>query len=209
MVEQKSLRYRNITISGLPGAGSSTLGKGLKKILDWEYFAGGDFMRQYAVKQGLFDKGVPLHHGAAVYGDEFDKKVDYGMRQSLQEEEGRILDAWLSGFMAQEIKGVLKVLVFCSNDGIRVDRIVNRDRVGVEEAKEHVFTRERENLSKWSRMYKKEWEKWVPKSLQSARRGEWLDFYHPDLYDLAIDTYAYDREASLKQVLDKMGFKET
>lgn len=207
MMDPKSLRYSNITISGLPGAGSSTLGRGLEKRLGWKYFGGGDFMREYAVKKGLFDKGVPLHHSATVYGDEFDKEVDYGVRKSLQKESGRILDAWLSGFMALKLKRVLKVVVYCQNDDLRVDRLVNRDGVSVEAAKEHIFKREEENLSKWSRLYKKEWEEWVPEKLQAARQGEWLDFYNPELYDLAIDTYSHDRQVSLKLVLDKLRIK--
>ena len=193
------MEYRNVTISGLPGAGSSTLGKGLADKLRWEYFSGGDFMRAYAIKNGLFDKKAKVHHPATVYGDEFDRKVDYGMRQTLQKEQGKVIDSWLSGFVAQGLTGVLKVLLYCSSDGVRVDRIVNRDKVSVDEAKIHIFDRERQNLSKWSRLYQKEWQEWVG--------GGKVDFYNPKLYDLTIDTYANDREATLKKVLNKLGYK--
>ncbi len=205
MVEPNSLKYKNITISGLPGAGSSTLGKGLAEKLGWEYFSGGDFMRKYAIEKGVFDKSSPVHHKATVYEDEFDKKVDYGMRESLEKDEGRILDSWLSGFMAQEVKKTLKVLVYCENDDIRVDRVVNRDKVSVEEAKNHIFEREEENLKKWTRMYKDEWEKWVLRKIKIAKVKDCFDFYHKDLYDLSIDTYSHDREEALKIVLKELG----
>lgn len=207
MVDPDKLKYKNITISGLPGAGSSTLGRGLAKVLGWEYFSGGDFMRAYAVENGLFDAKSAVHHKATVYGDEFDKQVDFGMRDWLKKKQAKILESWLSGFVAQGIKGTLKVLIFCSEDRIRVDRLVNRDGVSVEEAKEHIFTREEENLKKWTRLYKKQWQEWVKKEYQGARRGEWLDFYQPKLYDLAIDTLSHDRKAVLNTVLEKLGYK--
>ena len=197
-------RFRNITIAGLPGAGSSTLGVNLAKTLGWEYFSGGDFMRAYAIEKGLFDKSNKMHHPATVYSDEFDREVDYRMRERLSKDNGLIIDSWLSGFLAQEIGGALKVLMVCGDDAVRVDRIVNRDSVSVEVAKTHIFQREEQNLSKWTRMYQKEWQEWVPKKWQGVRRGQFLDFYHPGLYDLVIDTYSHDREATLNLVLKKL-----
>jgi len=208
MVEPKSLKFKNITVSGLPGAGSSTLSLGLKRKLGWKYFAGGDFMRKHAIKKGLLDEKTKVHHNAAVYDDEFDRKIDYEMREKLEKEEGNILDSWLSGFVAQGLKEVLKVVVFCSKNSIRVDRLVNRDGVTVEEAKKHIFNREEKNLQKWTRMYKQEWQRWVDKEKQDLRRGEYLAFYHPSLYDLAIDTYSTNREEALRLVLEKLGVKD-
>ena len=99
MTKTKQLKYKNVTISGLPGAGSSTLGKALARVLGWEYFSGGDFMRVYAVEQGLFDGKNKAHHDAMVYSDDFDRRVDFGMRETVQKKSGKILDSWLSGFM--------------------------------------------------------------------------------------------------------------
>jgi len=191
-----SAKFRNITIAGLPGAGSSTLGINLAKALGWEYFSGGDFMRSYAISKGLFDKNNKMHHPATVYSDDFDREVDYSMRERLKRDRGLIIDSWLSGFLAQKIDGVLKVLMVCGDSAVRVDRIVNRDGVSVEVAKNHIFDREKQNLSKWTRMYQKEWRDWVGKAK--------IDFYSPKLYDLVIDTYSHDREATLNLVLKKL-----
>lgn len=193
----KYLMFRNITVAGLPGAGSSTLGLNLAKELGWEYFSGGDFMRAYAVSKGLIDKNNKLHHPATVYGDDFDREVDYSIRERLQKDSRVIIDSWLSGFLAQGIDGVLKILMVCGDDAVRVDRIVNRDGVSVAAAKRHIFEREEKNLNKWNRMYQKEWHDWVG-------NGK-IDFYAPRLYDLVIDTYSHDREATLNLVLKKLG----
>lgn len=191
------MNYKNITIAGLPGAGSSTLGINLAKALNWEYFSGGDFMRAYAIKKGLFDKNNKMHHPATVYSDDYDREVDYSMRRRLIKDSHLIIDSWLSGFLAQKVSGVLKILMVCSDDSVRVDRIVNRDGISVTAAKNHIFEREQKNLNKWRRMYHKEWLDWV---------GErQINFYDPDLYDLVIDTYSHDRQASLNLVLNKIG----
>ena len=209
MVDPKILKYRNVTISGLPGAGSSILGEYLSKVLGWQWFSGGDFMREYAIKKGLFNKAKSVHHAATVYDDDFDRKVDYGMRQTLTDDSGKILESWLSGFVAQQVPGVLKVLVHCSNDDIRVDRLVNRDKISIEEAKKHIFDRQKQNLDKWTRMYQKEWVSWVDSDKQNHRLDKYLHFFHPSLYDLVINTYSHDRKQTLNLVLKKLGYKKT
>lgn len=199
----KGMKYKNVTISGLPGAGSSTLGKLLAQKIGWDYFSGGDFMRAYAIEHGLFDGKNVSHHDATVYSDEFDRKVDYGMREKLESGKGRIFDSWLSGFVAQGVDNVLKVLVTCSDDAVRVDRIANRDRIAIPVAKKHIFEREQKNLKKWQRMYNKEWKKWVvDRGVVGA--SEEIYFWRPELYDLVIDTFHYGRDEVLEIVLKEL-----
>ena len=204
----KNLKYRNVTVSGLPTAGASTLGMALAKVLGWEYFSGGDFMRQYAINKGLFDSSTTAHHDATIYSDKFDRQVDFGMRKTLKSKRGKILDSWISSFMAQGIDGTLKILVLCSNDALRVDRIVNRDNLTVEEAKRHIFEREKKNVEKWSRMYAKQWKEWVVDTgLVDESKPTW--FWYPELFDLTIDTYHNSKQETLKKALEKLGFKKT
>jgi cytidylate kinase len=196
--------YHNITISGLPGSGSTTLLQLLKDELQfdgWKGFNGGDFMRAYAKEKGLFKEKKGLHHDASHYEDDFDRKVDMGMREKLQTEELWILESWLSGFMGQQVDGVLKVLLVCSDDAVRIDRIVNRDAVTPEEAKQNMQQRYNSNYEKWARMYADQWQAWV---VEPGTRSEDdpIDFWHPDLYDLVIDTYSTNKEQTLQTVLD-------
>ncbi len=195
--------YSNISISGLPGAGATTLGKSLAGELKWQYFGGGDFMRAYAIKQGLFDPIKGLHHDASVYDDEFDRQVDFGMRQKVSESSENVLESWLSGFMVQGKPAVLKVLITCSDDSVRIDRIVNRDEVSVEHAKQHIFERERKNLLKWQRLYAAEWQEWVVQ-LGIVNAHEPINFWDERLYDLVVDTYSSSKEQALTEVLSKL-----
>ena len=196
-------KYKNITISGLPGAGSTTLGKHLAKHLDFQFHSGGDFMRQYAIDNGYFDPAQSVHHAATAYPADFDRKVDYQMRENLFHKQGYVYESWLSGFLAQGAPDTLKILVYCSDDAVRVDRIANRDNVTIEEAKEHIFTREDKNLRKWIEMYSKEWNEWVvlPKTLPADQP---IYFWKPELYDLAIDTFRLGKEETLEKVIAQL-----
>ena len=202
-MEQTFPHYQNVTISGLPGAGSSTLGKALAKELRWDYFCGGDFTRSYAIEKGLFDKQAKVHHSAAVYEDDFDKQVDYQARKWAQTKQFQILEAWLSGFMTMHVPNTLRVLVYCSDDAVRIDRIVNRDGISVDEAKDHIFRREQDNLNKWQKLYAQQWQEWVvDKGIFKV--SEPIYFWKPQLYDLAIDTYTTNKEETLQLVLSKL-----
>ena len=201
------MAYNNITISGLPGCGSTTLLKALKEQLKfegWTGFSGGEFMRAYALEQGLLDPASgKLHHSALAYGEDFDREVDFGMRSRLETGQGWILESWLSGFMAQEVPGVLKVLLMCSDDSVRIDRLVNRDNVTVDDAKRHIQERTEQNLGKWSRMYAQEWQEWVV-GTGKVLAQEPIDFWRPELYDIVIDTYSTNKADTLQTVLSAL-----
>ena len=198
------MAYKNITISGFPGAGSTTLLNTLKEELKfegWTGFSGGEFMRAYAAEKGLLDPhSGKLHHSALAYDADFDREVDYGMRTRLQKGNGWILESWLSGFLAQGVHDVLKVLMICSDDAVRVDRIMNRDDVPAEQAVANMRKRYDENYGKWSKMYAQEWEDWVV-AAGKAESGEKIDFWKPELYDIVIDTYSINKQDAFNVVL--------
>jgi cytidylate kinase len=196
--------YKNVTISGLPGCGSTTLLNELRENLKfdgWTGFSGGEFMRAYATEKGLFDANKKVHHDASAYSDDFDRQVDMGIREKVESQEHLIVESWLSGFLAQQVPGVLKVLMVCSEYSVRIDRIVNRDTITVEEAKHHLHDRYATNVAKWSRMYGEQWQEWVVKP-GLAKATDPIDFWRPDLYDVVIDTYSTNQQQGLEIVLN-------
>ena len=183
----KGLKYKNITITGKICTGTTTLsGSLLKKLqpLGWQYFNAGQFFRDYCKKHN-----IPLVE-SQFKSEELVKKVDYGIQEKLQKESKNIFEAWLAGFMARDILGVLKVLLVC-DDVLRIDRLVNRDSLTVEEAKEHIKEREKKNFEKWSKLYQA------------------TDFWNPKHYDLVIDTYSNSKEETLNEVLNKLGYDDS
>lgn len=178
-------KYSRITISGKIAVGTSTLAKKLEQILGWKYINAGAIQRQYDREHNLNENKI----GALSRPDEHEKAIEAMTKKMLQTESNIIYEAWLAGFVAQGISGVLKVLLICSNDAIRVDRIVNRDNLTVDEAKHFIKQREEENIVKWQKLYGKH------------------KFWDPKFYDLVIDTYASGAMETMGKVLDKLGYK--
>jgi len=179
-----AFNYSNITISGGVGVGTSTLAGNLKNFLTplgWQFKSTGAFIREHT-KENI----MPL---ATLVSDDFDREIEAKAKELLETEKKWVVEAWLAGWLARDMKHVLKVLVICSENIIRVDRVVNRDKVSVEDAKKFIHLRESENFAKWKRIY-----------------GEY-NFFDQKYYDLIIDTYSTGQNESVGKVLDKLGYK--
>lgn len=193
-------KYQNVVISGLPGAGSTTLAKKLQSNLGWEYFSGGDWMRAYAVTNGLFDDNQKLHHDQSIIQDDVDRQMDHGMRKNMIDKSNKIYDSWLCGFLAQGVPDTFKILCTCSDDAVRVDRLANRDGLTIAEAKEHIFDREKKNVAKWRKMYSQEWKEWVVEpGFVSAEKEAY--YWYPEMYDMVIDTFTVSREEAFQMAM--------
>lgn len=188
-----ALKYSSVAISGSPGAGRSTLLKNLTSYIEplhWETFSGGDWARQFAVKNGKHDPHDPTHHYATDYGEDIDHQIDLSLREKLSNPDAHVaVESWIAGWNMRGLKHVLKVLLMC-DDSLRIDRVVNRDNMSVEKAKTHLQDRENANLEKWSKMYH------VPPT----------DFWDPKHYDLVINTYSHGPQETLNLVLHALGY---
>lgn len=180
-----SLKYRNIAVSGKIATGTTTLAKNIQQALGWKYINAGDIQRRYDRDHGVNED----ERGAALRPDDHEREIEAYTQKMLSEKEHLIYEAWLAGFVAKKIPGVLKVLIICSNDSVRVDRVVNRNNLLVEDAKRFIRTREEENIAKWKKIY-----------------GD-HDFWDPKAFDLVIDTYSSGPMETLGKVLDAVGYK--
>lgn len=189
----KQLKYSSIAISGPPGAGRSTLLKNLKPIvttLGWETFSGGDWSRQFAIESGNHNPNDVTHHFATSVSEDVDHQIDLALREKLANKANHVaVESWIAGWNMRGLSHVLKVLLMCDGS-LRVDRVVNRDNITVEEAKKHLREREESNLSKWGTMYN------VPST----------DFWDPKHYDLIINTYSNGPQETLQLVLQALGY---
>lgn len=185
------LKYSSIAISGRPGAGRSTLLKNLKPLVEklgWETFSGGDWARSFAIENGKHSATDAKHHKATDYKDEIDHQIDIAMRDKLSSPSTHVaVESWIAGWNMRGFPHVLKVLLMCE-DSLRIDRVVNRDNLSVEEAKAHLRDREDANIGKWKRMY-----------------GV-TDFWDPKYYDLVINTYSHGPKETLNLVLQALGY---
>lgn len=178
--------YRCITITGQVGVGKSTLVDNLKRILEplgWTFHSASQIQRDW-----IKEHNIPLEQ-TLLRPDEHEREIEAEVKRKITEEHHVVVDGWLTGFMAQGVGGVLKVLIICSNEAIRIDRVANRDATTIHEAKRLIRERERQNKEKWKAIY-----------------GD-HDFWDPKLYDLVIDTYSSSKNEAVRLVLEKLGYK--
>lgn len=174
--------WRNITISGRAASGATTLSRSIAKTLGWQLINGGEMYRLYAKEHN-----IPLEQ-TTQSADDYHLQLDDFIKEKLKTESHLIIESWLSGFDAQHIPGVYKFFVVCPKNEIRIDRLVNREGMTIEQAKYHLRTREEENLKKWEKLY------------------HTRDIWNPTLYDTVIDTYANGPTETLNIALTAIGF---
>ncbi|MCL5019019.1 MAG: cytidylate kinase family protein [Patescibacteria group bacterium] len=182
---EQHFKYRNITVSGKIAVGTTTLAKHLEQILGWKYINTGELQRRYDRDHGVAEN----ERGAVLRPDEHEREMEEMAKKILTQEKQIVYEAWLSGFIARDDKDILKVLLFCSNEAIRIDRVVNRDNCTIEQAKKFIKTREEENIKKWQTLY-----------------GN-FNFWDPKYYDLVIDTFSSGPMQTAGRVLDKLGYR--
>jgi CMP/dCMP kinase len=179
-----TLKFRNVTVSGGVATGTSTLAKKVAETLGWNRINAGDIQREYDRSRGADER----FSGSDTRTEEHERAIEEMTKQKLMKENNLVYEAWLSGFVARDIKDVLKVLLMC-DDALRIDRVVNRDKMTVAEAKQQIELREKGNLKKWKEIY-----------------GDY-NFWDPKYYDLVIDTYSSGPNETVGKVLDKLGYK--
>lgn len=187
------LGIRNITVSGRIGTGKTTLAEHLAESLGWNVLDGGKIFRKLTHEMGVHIKDTHK------IPDSFDIAYEERIKKMLREEKEHVIQSHLAGFDAQGIDGVFKILVVCKNEegkdktSVRIDRLMNRDSINVEEAKEEVIEREKQNLEKFRRLYAKNDPDWV--------------YWNEKYYDLIVNTFSLNSKEALKFVLKKIGLK--
>jgi len=185
---------RNITISGRIGAGATTLAKKLSEKLDWDLLEGGDLFEKIHQELGVSQVDV------LARPDSFDLAYEAKIKQILKTEKHQVIQSHLSGFDAQGIEGIFKILVICRDEegddkaDIRIDRLMNRDGISLEQAKHEILEREKQNLEKFKRLYADNDQSWV--------------YWDRKYYDLIVNTYSHNQEEAFQFVLKEIGYKE-
>lgn len=185
---------RIITVSGRIASGSTTLAKKLAQHFGWKHMEGGEiFWEHVRNKLNLDPKDTDKRPDAE------DELFDKSLKKILQEESNIVLESKLAGFNAQGIDYVFKILVICEDPNgedqtqIRIDRLINREKLSTEQAKEEVLAREKNDIEKWQRLYAKNDPDWT--------------YWDRKYYDLVINTYFLDPEKSLDEAIEAIKSK--
>lgn len=177
---------KNIAISGPIGSGTTTLGRGLAKVLGWRFIEGGEIFTSIHNELKLKEEQVDKRP------DEIDVAFDMKIKKLLQGGKHQVIESHLAGLNAKGLDGVFKIRLVCEENGedkkeIRIDRVAHRDGLPMEEAKQQVLQRERGNVEKYERVYG-------------------VNPYTDDsLYDITINTFETNEEETLKRALEALG----
>lgn len=178
---------KNITVSGRIGSGATTLAIHLANALGWEVLDGGKIFRSITNDHGF----------AEDREDSFDLAYEERIKSILKNENHHIIQSHLAGFDALGINGIFKIFVVCEDEegkdkvDVRIDRLVNRDGMAVEEAKFELKERDKQNLTKWRRLYANNDPEWV--------------YWDKKYYDLIINTFQLNQHDALALVLKTLG----
>lgn len=178
-----TLKFDNLTISGGIAVGKNTLMDNLRPYLEpygWKFRSSGQIIRDYAKEYVL-----PL---GSLAPDVLHHKIDDKVRDLLEKDKHWVIEAWLSGYLAKDFDNTLRVLLICSENSLRVDRVANRDKVTIQQAIEYIKKREEDNEKTWNRIYK------------------FNDYWNPKHYHLIIDTYSSGQMETAGKVLDALDY---
>lgn len=165
-----------ITISGLPGSGTTTVARILAKRLNLKLISAGEIFRDLAAKRGM----TLVEFGKyAENNPEVDLLIDKTQKELAEKEEDAVVEGRLSGYMVKNPD--LKVWLFADAE-IRYERIAKRE--GKDIAVVRGETKKREELER--RRYEK---------FYSINIDDW------SIYDLAINSGRFDAEKIVEIIL--------
>lgn len=170
-----------ITMSGLPGSGTSTACKLLQEHLGFRWVNTGQLFREMAREHGMnlneFGKYAQDHH-------EIDEELD--RRQLCLASEGRvILEGRLSGQVLKRAKAPGLAVWVDAPEEVRLARVSRRDGLTPGEARDFTLNRERLEKERYLEIYG-------------------IDLTDLSVYDLVLDSSKMLPEAIVQAVLERM-----
>lgn len=173
-----------ITITGYPGSGKSTLGKGIAKALGLKHYSAGDFLREIAKERGV--SLMQLHKDM-----EKDKSVDDAIdKRNIRlgrEEDQFVIDSRLAWhFIPKSIKMFVKVDLAKAAERIFKDKRHGEDEnVSVAKTEQNMRRRMQMNQARYKRLYG-------------------IDYLDESNYDIVVDTTESGIDETREIVLKKI-----
>ncbi|MFW5984028.1 MAG: (d)CMP kinase [Halobacteria archaeon] len=158
-----------VTVSGLPGSGTTTLAEALSSRFDLEHVSSGDVFRAMARERGV---SLAEFGRIAEKDPEIDREIDERQREIARERDDLVLEGRLSGWMVEDAD--LRVWLSAPLD-VRAERVADREEQTVEEARDEIEEREESEAKRY-------------------REIHGIDIGDLSVYDLVIDTSRWDEE---------------
>ncbi len=164
-----------VTISGLPGTGTTTVAKILAERLGYKLISAGEVFRKMAKEMNM---SLEEFSEYAKENPEIDRKLDEMQKELAEKEENVVVEGRLSGWF---VNAHLRVWLYCDKDR-RYERIAKRENISFEEAKRR--TEEREKLEK-----------------ERYKKFYGIDLEDISIYDLAVNSGNFKPEEIVEIIL--------
>jgi len=175
-----STPHRLVTVSGLPGSGTSTVCTLLKGMIGWRYINVGEIFREMAQERGI---SLSSFGAQAELNGEIDRQLDARVIDMARETSaGIILEGRLTGWMVQRhgLTSALKVWLQASMEA-RTERVGQRDGQTSEEAAAAMGAREASEAKRYNEHHD-------------------IDITDLTIYDLTIDSVEHTAEQIAERI---------
>jgi cytidylate kinase len=169
-----------IAVSGLPGAGSSTISKLLAERLGLKYFSPGEYFKSHSSEANQSKQALSVFKSSKGKDKRFHESIDE-MQRRLGREGNIVICGKLSIWVLRDIADY-KIWLDCSLEE-RARRTAERDGLSVEEAKKIIKERERLEVEEWKKDYGMDYRE------------------QREMADIVIDTSNLDKEGVYKKII--------
>lgn len=172
-----------ITVSGLPGSGTTTLSKNLQKTLGFDYIYAGKIFREMAKKKGLSLEDFSM---LTETDTSIDTALDRQIMNFADTHENCIVEGRLSGWFShrEKSKDYFKIWVTAPLQ-VRLERVAQRENETLDVTAKKVEMREKSEASRYKMIYG-------------------IDISDFSIYDLIVDTSDKEPEETLEFVLGEL-----
>ncbi|AKB17567.1 (d)CMP kinase [Methanosarcina sp. WWM596] len=139
-----------ITVSGLPGSGTTTLSRLLSEYYELELVSSGEIFRRMAKERGM---SLSEFGAMAERDPSIDLDIDKNQKSIIHTQDNIILESRLAGHMAEGVPNVLKIWIKAPLL-TRVRRIQRREKsISFDEELEKTVEREKSEALRYKNYY--------------------------------------------------------
>ncbi len=136
-----------ITISGLPGSGTTTIARILSRRLNLKLISAGEVFRRLASEKGM---SIEEFGKYAMENPEIDRLIDKTQKEIGEKEDDVLVEGRLAGWMVK--KADLKVWIFADPE-VRYLRIAKREKRELDTIRRETILREKVERERYKKFY--------------------------------------------------------